>query len=93
MRLQALKMTCMACPSQWHGITTDNRYVYVRYRWGTLSVGLGNTHDEAIQNHGNFLLTYIGDGLDGTMDTAEMLRHTKLEYTGDSDEITITYDH
>lgn len=39
--INELKQTCMACPSQWEFYTFDNRPVYVRYRWGFLSVCIG----------------------------------------------------
>jgi hypothetical protein len=31
-------MTCGGCPSQWEAYTDDLRPVYVRYRWGYLSI-------------------------------------------------------
>jgi len=30
-----------ACPTQWFGVTEDNRAVYIRYRWGRLTVRCG----------------------------------------------------
>jgi hypothetical protein len=33
-----LTRTCDACPAQWEGLVSDGRHVYVRYRWGYLSV-------------------------------------------------------
>ena len=35
------EMTCSACPAQWQGRTQGERPVYVRYRWGYLSVRVG----------------------------------------------------
>lgn len=37
-----LKQTCSACPSQWEGETADRRPVYIRYRFGYLSVQIGD---------------------------------------------------
>lgn len=37
--------TCYCCPSQWEGLTDDNRQIYVRYRWGSLSITLGEAND------------------------------------------------
>lgn len=36
--LTHLVQTCDACPSQWDAETDDGRPVYIRYRWGFLSV-------------------------------------------------------
>ena len=37
-----LQRTCDSCPSQWEGenITADGRSVYIRFRWGALSIRL-----------------------------------------------------
>jgi len=45
-----LRMTCPACPSQWEGATDDGDYVYIRYRNGHLSVGIGNSEEDAVDN-------------------------------------------
>lgn len=37
-----VKQTCGACPSSWEGRTEDGREVYARYRWGYLSVRVGD---------------------------------------------------
>jgi hypothetical protein len=35
-------MNCgTVCPTQWIGATEDNRAVYIRYRWGRLTVHYG----------------------------------------------------
>lgn len=39
--INELEQTCQACPAQWEFYTFDNRPVYVRYRWGFLSVSVG----------------------------------------------------
>ncbi len=36
--VKKLVKTCFACPAQWEGETDDSRLVYIRYRWGYLSV-------------------------------------------------------
>ena len=51
MEIKNLVQTCSACPSQWEGKTTDNRAVYVRYRWGYLSISVsdpGGSIDDAV---------------------------------------------
>jgi len=41
MIVKNLIQTCEACPSQWEFRTSGNRYCYVRYRWGILSIRIG----------------------------------------------------
>jgi len=72
-RFQVLIKTCEACPSQWEGQLDDDLYLYIRYRWGVLSVGIGETLDEAIGNR-NFL-EKVGDTFDGVMSTSTMLSY------------------
>ena len=69
------KMTCSACPSQWEGKTLTGDHVYIRYRWGQLTVGIGDSLRDAIEN------TTLSKGIDetgwlGMMPTEEMMQHT-----------------
>lgn len=70
--LTALEQTCGACPSQWDAWVNDV-YLYVRYRWGWLTVTLGPGDDG-----GHLFCKRIGDDLDGVMDTDMMLRTTGM---------------
>ena len=40
MRIIELEQTCYACPSQWEGKTLSGQDVYIRYRWGYLSISI-----------------------------------------------------
>ena len=42
MTIKDIVQTCYACPSQWEAKTEDNKAVYIRYRWGCLSIYLDN---------------------------------------------------
>lgn len=55
-----------SCPAQWNGETVDGKFVYVRYRWGVLSVSVD---DERVWKK------TVGDNLDGTMFDDEMKEH------------------
>src|SRR6266576_2343055 len=46
-KVATIERTCTAFPAQWHGMTDDGRQIYARYRWGWLSVRLGEIGDEA----------------------------------------------
>jgi hypothetical protein len=77
-KVVALKKTSLACPSQWEGTLEDGRVVYVRYRHGALSVGVGDDIDEAVGNGMSdqaLHADYVGDGLDGFMDFEELKLH------------------
>jgi len=52
-RVSKLTQTCKGSPSQWEGLTDDGQFIYVRYRWGCLSIGSGKTMDEAVGNVNN----------------------------------------
>jgi hypothetical protein len=70
-----LEQTCGACPSQWEGRTDDGRYVYIRYRWGFLRLGVGYTFWAAVG--ADTWGEQIGDGLDGSMDEFTMRHHLR----------------
>ena len=45
--VKEIEQTLVACPSQWEGITDDDRPIYIRYRWGFLSVRIGPPGDKS----------------------------------------------
>jgi hypothetical protein len=61
--IRDLVMTCQYCPSQWEARTFDDKFVYIRYRWGTLSLEIDDKTIKTIN---------CGDDLDGVMSTEEM---------------------
>lgn len=61
-----LKQTCIACPSAWKGETTEGKEIYLRYRWGGLSIRID---DLLIYSDDNF-----GEGLDGWLEMDEVVR-------------------
>ncbi len=69
-RVVSLQRTCQACPSQWEGRTDDGRWVYVRYRWGHLQVGIGPTLEDAVDN--DSISLDLGDELDGVLSYDEL---------------------
>lgn len=70
-----LVKTCDACPAQWEAATVDNRPVYVRYRWGTLWLYIGNPGGSSAFDGECVFCESIGDSLHGAMSTEEMLSH------------------
>ena len=61
-----LIQTSVASPSQWTGWTDTRQEIYVRYRWGVLSVSIGGRQ---------ILEQTLGDRLDSFLSEAEMLPH------------------
>jgi len=61
--------TCPAAPSQWEGVTSDNRCIYIRYRHGSLRIGIGHTQDEAVADDTTYTAN-LGHGYG--MDYAEL---------------------
>jgi hypothetical protein len=79
--VKTMTRTCCACPSQWEGRLEDGRMVYVRYRWGYLSVCVSPkpTTDVMDAVGGEEVFgTEHGEGLDGGMDNDEMLKLTGI---------------
>lgn len=68
--------TCTACPSQWDGLTDDNRQIYVRYRWGSLDIRIGDMGDMsefgAVRGESIFDWDSDGDGWGGFMSYCEL---------------------
>ena len=85
MKFKTLVKTCSACPSQWEGQLEDGRYVYIRFRWGHLSVrASAESIDEAVTG-GEELYSGGPDDVhpfDGVMSTCEMLKLAGLEFDG-----------
>jgi len=67
--------TCFACPSQWEGKTEDGHTIYIRYRWGHLSVRVSYSTSEdisdAVMGKEIISLSY-GDGMSGVMSYEEL---------------------
>jgi hypothetical protein len=70
-KVRELTMTCSACPTQWEGFLEDGRPLYVRYRWGCLTVQAGGENGA----DGEYLYDEpIGDPYHGEMPEEEMRR-------------------
>lgn len=70
MKITELVRTCYACPSQWEGRTACGHPIYIRYRWGRLSVRIGLIGESewgAVEGQ-EIIGLPIGDGMDGFME-------------------------
>jgi hypothetical protein len=74
--VERIEMTCSASPSQWSGRFADGRWLYVRYRWGCLTVDEGGTAEYGGADGTEVLSIDHGDWLDGRMTTEDMMTLT-----------------
>lgn len=73
MKITDLVQTCGACPSQWEFTTDGDRNVYVRYRWGYLSVQVSReAHGDAVGHGPEIFSEQIGDDFDGFLEWEEV---------------------
>jgi hypothetical protein len=74
LKVVEIERTCQAFPSQWEGKTDDGRFVYVRFRWGLLRIGVGATLDLAIIDEQTTIFErQLSDARDGEL-SFEQLR-------------------
>ncbi len=71
--IKELVPLCRGCPSDWE--TTDHldRYIYIRFRWGRLTVSVGETETTTERIYSE----QVSDHYDGFMEAAQMIEHTK----------------
>jgi hypothetical protein len=78
-KVRRIVQTCFACPSQWEGHLDDGRMIYVRYRWGWLTVSVSDepTTDVFDAVDGTEIHeAQMGHEYDGDLTTAEMMQAT-----------------
>jgi hypothetical protein len=73
-KIRKLVKTCERNPSQWEGEFDDGSPVYIRYRWGYLTVYHEPGDDEEL-----FSQRVTEDRRSGEMSTEDMLRITGYE--------------
>jgi hypothetical protein len=66
--VKELAQTCSASPAQWEGVDNEGNSIYVRYRWGYLSIE---------KNHEEILGKDIGHRLDGKMTFTQLQQATQ----------------
>jgi len=78
--IYGIERTCGSCPSQVEATNLLGERVYIRYRDGLLSVGMGETIEAAVQNsHGDDSFLREVDGTtEGYMTTEDMLQQAGL---------------
>lgn len=72
--------TCSACPAQWEMWVKNGRMIYVRYRYGHLTVNISEkpTEDVAKAINGKEILSlHCGDDYHGEMEIETLEKLTK----------------
>ena len=75
LKVNKIVRTCYAAPTQWEGYFNDGDKLYIRYRWGYLSVRKDKTN--AVRGKEIFG-KQIGDSFDGYMDHSELKKIVKI---------------
>jgi hypothetical protein len=83
-KIASLDQTCLRSPSQWEGRTDDNRPFYVRYRWGTLTVQLGERDADDGYDGEMLFEAKIGGSLAGELEWNEVEAATGIRMATDS---------
>lgn len=76
-KVKTLTKTCNGYPAQWEGRTFDDKYIYIRYRFGCLRLSVSDTEDGAVlggsSNCDTVSISY-GDEYSGRLDIEELIR-------------------
>jgi len=78
-----IQQTCDFYPAQWEGLTGKGKHIYIRYRCGTLTCGVGETIELAVRDTLFTLEVGIMDideetpFSDGAMSQPQMMRFTE----------------
>lgn len=76
--ISRIERTCYACPAQWDAWTDEGDYVYIRYRWGWLSVEISGDEREWEEDKHTILLEgEFGHQMSGFMSYDELRDVTK----------------
>jgi hypothetical protein len=80
-KLTQIVRTSFACPSQWEAKTSDGHGVYVRFRWGILSIEVSDEPTEKDfgddEGHWTQVFRYKDDNeWNGDMSLEELKAHT-----------------
>ena len=78
--IKYIKKTCECYPSQWEAKLMDGRMLYIRYRWGVLSIRASLKKTDNIMDavDGKEILgKKLGAGFDGYLDDDAMKQYLK----------------
>jgi hypothetical protein len=76
-KVSSLTQQGNCCPAQWSGETEQGLYVYIRYRWGQLTVEVGES-SETLFTDGELILDIEHGKAGDSMETEELLPILKI---------------
>ena len=69
LQITKLRKTCEACPAQWEGEDSKGNPIYIRFRWGYLSIS---------QKGREIFGERLSDGLDGSLSFEQLQNVTEF---------------
>ena len=78
--IKYIKKTCECYPSQWEAKLMDGRMLYIRYRWGVLSIRASLKKTDNIMDAVNgekIIEEKLGAGFDGYLDDNAMKQYLR----------------
>lgn len=76
-KVKSLRMTTDFCPTQWEGETEDGCPIYIRYRWGHLSVYIAEKGKDPVVDGQQVISKYVGSRWCGVMSNSELKKAIK----------------
>jgi len=79
LQITKLKKTCEACPAQWEGEDSKGNPIYIRFRWGYLSIRRGKKDEDTMSaiDGEEIFGEKLSDGLDGNLSFEELKNAVK----------------
>ncbi len=78
LKVKTFNKTCSYCPSQWDAESYDDVHIYIRYRWGCLTVSAAYNHESAVNSDNDIFFAKLGSEYHGEMPTEEMKEFTSV---------------
>lgn len=94
-KIKTLTKTCDSCPAQWEGKTYDDKFVYVRYRFGNLQLSVADSEKDAVMgaNCSDTVCFDVGDEMDGSMELTELIHYSQAIFDFSSCEYSDSLDN
>lgn len=84
-KVTTLTLTCGGCPTQWEGSLDTGECIYIRYRWGYLTISAAPTVDRAVscylvdEEARVILEQEVGNPYDGWLTAEQLVELTQSE--------------
>lgn len=86
-KIKTLTKTCDGFPAQWEGKTYEDKFVYVRYRFGCLQLSVADSEYYAVMgtespvtfcsSTPSTVYLDVGDEMDGSMELTELIHYSQ----------------